>query len=165
MELYVTALEAVHDVKSFNCNKPALSAWLQHISRQHQKNGMSKTYVLANEEDPAQIIGFYALAMRGMVPITVLPSEMARRLPCEIPAYTLARLAVAADKQGQGFGADLLMNAMERVRVAADAVGGYALFVDAKDEAAAAFYGKFGFVPCPSNPLLLVMMISELPKG
>ena len=55
------------------------------------------------------------------------------------------------------------MNAMDRVREAADAVGGYALFVDAKDDDAAAFYKQYGFVPCPSAPLLLVMMVSELP--
>jgi predicted N-acetyltransferase YhbS len=100
-----------------------------------------------------------------MVPISLLPPEMARRLPREVPAYTLARLAVAIDRQGQGAGADLLMNAMDRVREAAEAVGGYALFVDAKDKAGAGFYAKYGFVPCPSNPLMLVMMISELPRG
>lgn len=103
-------------------------------------------------------------AMRAMVPITVLPPQMARRLPPEVPAYTLARSAVAMARQGQGAGADLLMNAMDRVRETAEAVGGYALFVDAKDAAAASFYAKFGFVPCPSKPLMLVMMVSELPR-
>lgn len=161
----VIALKAEHDVKSFSCGTPELDAWLQRVASQHQKNGLSRTWVLVDDSAPSRIIGYYALAMRGMVPVSVLPGTMARRLPREVPAYTLARLGVAIDRQGQGIGADLLMNAMDRVRETADAVGGYALFVDAKDAHAARFYTKFGFVPCPSNPLTLVMMISELPRG
>lgn len=164
MAQFVIALKARHDVKGFSCGTPELDAWLQRVASQHQKNGLSKTWVLVDDDSPSRIIGYYALAMRGMVPISVIPPQIARRLPREVPAYTLARLAVASDRQGQGAGADLLMNAMDRVREAAEAVGGYALFVDAKDAAAPGFYAKYGFLPCPSTPLTLVMMVSELPR-
>ena len=39
----------------------------------------------------------------------------------------------------------------------ADLAGGSGLFVDAKDEAAAAFHARFGFEPTPSGPLTLFM--------
>jgi hypothetical protein len=42
-------------------------------------------------------------------------------------------------------------------------VGVHALFVDAKDTLAAAFYAKYGFQPLPDDPLRLVLVIARLP--
>ena len=147
MAQFVTALKAAHDVDGFRCRKPELAAWLQQVARQHQNKGMSRTWVLVDDSAPSRIIGFYAVSMRGLVSTSVLPSNMARRLPRDVPAYTLARLAVALGEERKGAGSDLLMNAMDRARVAAMAVGGYALFVDAKDDEAVSFYTQYGFVP------------------
>jgi hypothetical protein len=52
---------------------------------------------------------------------------------------------------------------MERVFMAAQNVGGFALFVDAKD-GAASFYAKYGFEPLPDDPDTLVMPIASMPK-
>lgn len=61
------------------------------------------------------------------------------------------------------FFGELLVDAMSRARHASKSVGGWGLFVDAKDEEAAAFYRKYGFMVLPSNPLILVMPFAGMP--
>ena len=46
----------------------------------------------------------------------------------------------------------------------ANEIGGYALFVDAKDAAAAAFYKKYGFTAFPDDPLILCMPFADMPR-
>ena len=55
------------------------------------------------------------------------------------------------------------MDAIERSRRVLEHIGVHALFVDAKDERAAAFYRKYGFRPLPDDPLRLVLPIAGLP--
>jgi hypothetical protein len=54
------------------------------------------------------------------------------------------------------------MNAIDRSRRVLDDVGVHALFVDAKDANAAAFYGKYGFRPLPEQPLQRVLVLARL---
>lgn len=162
---YVAPLARIHDVKNFDCGVPALNTWLQTIARQHQEKSLSKTFVLVDDDHPETIVGFYALAIRGMTAREALPEDMARRLPANVPGYTIARLAVATHVRGKGFGAALLIDAMLRAKQVANQAGGPFLFVDAKDQAAADFYAYFGFVPLPSDPLTLVIPMSLIDGG
>lgn len=159
----VVALNKTHDTKVFDCGNEELNHWFQQIAMQHQKNGMSKTFVYPSERDANKVAGFFSLALRGLVPKETLPSEMQRRLPLQIPGFTLARLAVDKAHQGQGLGSYLLLEAMERAQRAAENVGGFALFVDAKD-GVASFYEKYGFKALPYDPETLVLPIASMPK-
>lgn len=159
----VAALDRTHDVSGFDCGVPALNSWLQTVASQHKRKLLSMTFVLVDDAAPAVIIGFYALAIRGMTATESLPSEIARKLPLNVPGMTLARLAVDKKSHGQGCGGLLLVDAMTRVRAVAGQVGGYALFVDAKDMAAARFYSRYGFKAVPSDPLLLCIPIASIP--
>lgn len=161
--LKVQALEKAHDVASFDCGNPDLNDWFQTTARQHQKNGTSKTFVLIDEAQPSAVIGFVTMAIRDVTPKEDLPAAMARKLPTKVPGYTLARLAVSVTAQKQGRGEYLLFEAMERAYHAAQLVGGFALFVDAKD-GAAEFYEKYGFVPFPDDPHTLVLPIASMPE-
>jgi GNAT superfamily N-acetyltransferase len=163
MTPFVTALDKVHEVKDFTCGKVVLDVWLQQTARQHQANSISQTFVLVAETAPTVILGFYALTLRGLTSNEDLPPEIAKRLPRKVPGITLARLAVMESEQGKNYGEELLVDAMLRARDAAKGVGGWGLFVDAKDEEAASFYQKYGFTPCPSNPLVLVMPFASMP--
>jgi GNAT superfamily N-acetyltransferase len=163
MKTFVTALETVHEVRDFECGKIELDRWLQETARQHQANSISQTYVLVGEDEPTKIVGFYALTLRGLTPIDELPPMIAKRLPRKIPGITLGRLAVSKKEQGKNHGEALLIDAMIRARSASKGVGGWGLFVDAKDASAAAFYEKYGFTPLPSNPLILVMPFANMP--
>lgn len=151
----VVTLDKQHDLKSFDCGIPALNIWLQTIARQHQKKSLSGTFVLVDDELPNAIIGFYALAIRSMTAIEGLPPSMTKRLPLEIPGITLARLAVAETARKQGYGGILLIDAMIRAKYVSSQAGGFALFVDAKDEKAANFYAHYGFEPFSGDPLTL----------
>lgn len=154
---YVTPLDQDHDVVNFDCGTPALNSWLHTMARQHKNKKLSQTFILADEEAPQTIMGFYALAVRGLTARTSLPSAMARKLPQSIPGYTLARLAVSECFKKQGHGEFLLFHAIARAQEVSSQAGGPFLFVDAKDDAAAAFYAKYGFVPLPDDSLTLVL--------
>jgi GNAT superfamily N-acetyltransferase len=155
----VATLDHHHDVSSFDCGEPALNTWLQTIAHQHQNKNLSKTFVLVDDEAPQTIIGFYALALRGLMPREALPPAMAKKLPSNVPGYTLARLAVAVPFQGAGCGSTLLADAIVRVQSIASQAGGPFLFVDAKDSKAANFYMFYGFTPFPSDPLTLALRL------
>jgi len=67
--------------------------------------------------------------------------------------------------QGKGVGADLFKDAMRRTMQAADIAGIRAFTVHAKDEAAGAFYQHFDFVPSPTDPLHLYLLVKELRRA
>lgn len=158
----IEALAKAHEIANFDCGNPELNHWLKTTARQHQKNNTSRTLVLIEEQRPALVQGFVTMAIRDVTSKDALPAAMAKKLPTNVAGYTLARLAVSVDAQQRGYGERLLFEAMERVCQASRLVGGFAMFVDAKD-GAVDFYKKYGFVQLPSEPDILVLPISSMP--
>lgn len=155
----VELLSREHEREHFDCGVEPLNAFLRRTARQHQERGISRTFVLT--EDGKTIFGFFTLAAtEGFT--GDLPSEIAKRLPSRIPAVILARLAVDVHHQGKGCGAALLAEAFLRVATASNQLGIAGLFVDAKDEQAAAYYRKFGFLPLVSNPQRLFLPLASI---
>ena len=76
--------------------------------------------------------------------------------------FRLGRLAVSVSLQGRGLGGELLLAAGERALAVAEAVGGVALAIDAKDEAAARWYERFGALQLLDNPLALVLPLATI---
>ena len=155
--LKVELLNATHDRRGFDCGVEPLNRYLQQIARQHIAKGISKTFVLVDEDAaaPKPVLGFFTISLCHVLGQQV-PAKWAKKLPEQIPAM-LGRLAVARTQHGAGYGKALLVEALHRIALVADLAGGIGLFVDAKDEAAAAFYARFGFEPTPSGPLTLFM--------
>ncbi len=89
-----------------------------------------------------------------------LPAAVGKKLPRypSVPAVRMGRLAVDLGFKGQGLGAALLADALDRA--ARSEIAAYALVVDAKDEAAAAFYQHHGFIALPSAPMTLFLPLS-----
>jgi ribosomal protein S18 acetylase RimI-like enzyme len=164
MAIRIVPLETVHGVSDFDCGNTELNVFLQVTAGQHQRKFISRTYVLIDDDAPTEVMGFYTLAVRRMVAKDALPPEMAKRLPREVPGFSLARLAVRNDMKGRGHGEYLLFHALNRAAHVAGEIGGYAAFVDAKNETAAAFYRKYGFTPFPDNPLILCMPFAQVPR-
>jgi Acetyltransferase (GNAT) family. len=71
----------------------------------------------------------------------------------------LARLGVDVREQGQGLGAALLKDAIQRASVAAKSVGGRALLVHAKHDRTRSFYEHFDFEPSPTDPLQMFILL------
>jgi GNAT superfamily N-acetyltransferase len=109
-------------------------------------------------------VGYYTLVF-GQVSRDIAPPRIAKGLPrYPVPIMVLARLAVAGDWQRRGIGSGMLKDAILRTLRAAEIAGLRALVVHAKDEAARTFYERFDFVPSPSDPLHLFVLIKDLKR-
>jgi len=160
--LSIQPLTGRHDRNAFESASEPLDAWLRQTAQQHQRRGISKTFVAVADDAPLRVLGYYALTACEIL-TEELPPDLANRLPRKIPGIRLGRLAVDRAVQGQGLGELLLMDAIERARRVFEHIGVHAPFVDAKDERAAAFYRKYGFRPLPNDPLRLVLPLTRLP--
>ncbi len=72
----------------------------------------------------------------------------------------MGRLAVDQSARGQGLGAALLADALERST--ASEMASHALAVDAKDDGAVRFYIHFGFLPLANQPRALFLPLATL---
>lgn len=139
----IAPLAARHDRTAFACGVEALDRYLKQQATQDARRNVASVFV-AEEQATGAVLGFYSLSMAA-VNLDRLPDDLARRMPRypTVPAVRLGRLAVHVDARGQGLGAHLLMDAM--ARSLRSEIAWAAFLVDAKDEAARAFYLRFGF--------------------
>lgn len=150
-----------HLTDRFDCGRPQLDAWLKASAGQAQRRDAGRTFVVARSD--GSIAGFYTL-VAGQVDVEqatdAVRRGMSRHFP--IPVVILARLAVARSAQGEGLGRALLADASRRAVRAADDVGIRAVIVDALDDHAAAFYGRFGFAALPGDARRLMATVAQL---
>ena len=66
-----------------------------------------------------------------------------------LPATLIGRLASSEKFRGQRVGETLLMNALETCLKYSKQVAAVCVVVDAKNDSAAAFYRKYGFIDLP----------------
>ena len=148
-----------HDISQFHSGVPGLDAWLQRKARLNEAKGGARTYVACHG---ARVVGFYSLTASAVERRRV-PSRVGRSMPEPVPVILLGQFAVDADYQGRGLGSDLLIDAARRALSAAEFIGARAIVVQALDEAAKSFYGRFGSRPFSERePLMLLLRISEL---
>jgi len=154
MKVIVEGLARRHNRRGFCSGVSSLDYYIGKVAMQHADNGIAKTFVIIPEHNPTIIIGYYTLTV-AEVRFESLDQQDSKKMPKRhpIPVGKLARLAVSTDYQKQGYGKKLLVHAMGNYLLAQGAVGMSALFVDAKDEAAACFYRKYGFIQASDNPL------------
>jgi len=154
----VEPLTKWHDREGFDCGSEPLNLFLRQTARQHAERGISRTFVLVEEETtiPKPILGFFSLNICQIKSESLAAGE-AKRLPQEVSGVRLGRLAVARTLQRQGIGRALLVAAMGKFVEIFDTAGGIGLFVDAKDREARRYYEQFGFVPMVSNELALFL--------
>ena len=109
---------------------------------------------------PDGTIGGYHTLSATSLKLTEFPADITRKLPRYplIPATLLGRLAVDQNYQGRGYGRFLLADAL--LRAVRSEIASFAAVVDAKDEAAAAFYRHVGFRPFASRPMSLFLPIA-----
>ena len=85
-----------------------------------------------------------------------------KKYPRKAPAAKLGRLAVAMDRQRQGLGALLMVDAMRRTLAVAENIGIIGFFVAAKNQGAREYYEQYGFVALPDHPLALFLPLATL---
>ena len=85
-------LAKAHDRAGFDCGSEPLNAFLKQTARQHAERGISRTYVLVEEEaqEPKAILGFFSLNL-CQIKSETLTTEEARRLPRDVSGADFRR--------------------------------------------------------------------------
>lgn len=151
-----------HDRESFDCGVVELNDYLKNRATQDVRRRVAAVFVLVPKDDPKVIAGYYTLCASSAV-LNDLPESYRKKLPRypQVPAVLIGRLA--RDKEFPGTGNLLLINAIKRAVENSTDVASTVILVDAKNEAATAFYEKFGFqaVGENSNRMYLPMKTAE----
>lgn len=155
-------LSSEHELAGFDCGKAPLNEFLLKYALQNQVGGGARTYVLTRGK---RVIGYYSLAPASVAPENA-PSRVIKgqgRYP--VPVILMARFALDLKEQGKGYGKTLFRDALRRALAGAEAIGGRAFLVHAKDEEARSFYIRFGMEPSPTNPLHLFFLFKDIRKS
>lgn len=151
------ALASGHRVDDFRCSALALTRWLQERAHRNQVSEASRCFVVCDAQQ--NVLGYYALAA-GAVSHGVAPGSIRRNMPHPIPVIVLGRLAVHADWTGQGIGAGLLKDAVQRTLHVCREIGARALVCHAMDEMAKAFYLRHGFIESPMDAMTVMLPVA-----
>jgi GNAT superfamily N-acetyltransferase len=162
----IELLSKAHDREGFDCGSEPLNVFLKQTARQHAARGISRTFVLIDENvpEPKPILGFFSLNICQIKSDSLSPED-SKKLPRDVSAVRLGRLAVTRTSQRRGLGRLLLVGAMAKFLEIFDRAGGIGLFVDAKDEEAKLYYQQFGFVSLPDNPLELFLPTKSIQEA
>ncbi|MGF7146461.1 ribosomal protein S18 acetylase RimI-like enzyme [Sphingomonas zeicaulis] len=158
----------VHDRVAFACGVEQVDNYFRRTANKLARADNVRLYVMTTPDDA--VIGFYSLNAHS-IDFADLPRKYARTRPGhgQIPAAYISMIGVDGRFAGQGFGGDLLVDALVRIARAADQVGIAAVMLDVLDcgdpaavERRLGLYTGYGFTPLPSQPLRLFMPIGTL---
>ena len=152
-----------HNRVAFSCGKEPLDQYIRSQAGQAVAKNLAAVFVLT--PDSKSIVGYYSLSSYT-AKLDEIPEAIGRKLTRmpEIPATLLGRLARSLDVRGRGIGEILLVDALKRALEHSAHVASWAVVVDAKDEEAAEFYLRYGFIPFPSKPNRLFLPMSSIRK-
>jgi len=156
-QFVIEKLSSRHDRSTFDCGVEELNAYLKKYSSQHERRGISRTYV-ALEESEKVVLGYYSISS-GAVAFDTVPENLPRH---PVPVALIGRLAVDKSAGGHGLGEMLLVHALRSAQRASEVVGVYAVVVDAWDEAAKKFYLKYGFNELRDDQLHLYLSMKVI---
>jgi GNAT superfamily N-acetyltransferase len=155
----IEKLQRHHNVDPFVCDREPLNHFLTRFALTNQQAGASQTYIALSD---AEVIGYYTLVY-SQVSYEDAPARLTKGLARHpVPVMLLARLAITTNWEGRGIGKGILKDAVKRTLQAADIAGLRALAVHAKDDRARSFYEHFDFVPFPSDPYHLAILLKDL---
>lgn len=157
-------LDAEHILEEFDCGKAALNTWLTDHARRADAGGIAHVYVWTPGSE-MKVCAYFAIC----------PTEVLRKddgIPgsvsggySRIPGYLIARVALDRQLRGQGYGEQLLIDALEKAVAASKIGGGRVIVVDALDDEAREFYEHFDFVPVRNRERRLVMKFSTAARA
>lgn len=155
----VALLEAAHDRAAFHSGSEPLDRYFREQITQDIRRRVAACFVAL--ADDQRIAGYYTLATASLL-LADLPASTGKKLPRypTVPTVRMDRLAVDQAFKGQGLGGALLADALHRT--ARSEIAANALMVDAKDDAAAAFYRHHGFIPLPDSPLAMFLPLATV---
>jgi GNAT superfamily N-acetyltransferase len=160
--LRIEKLRRDHLVEDFDCGREELNRFLVKHALQSQQANASQTY-LALADD--QVVGFYTLVVGAVEHIDAPPRLLKGLGRYPVPLMVLARLGISVTWQRKGLGSGLLKDAMRRTLEAADIAGIRAFATHAKDDEARAFYERYDFIPSPTDPYHMFLLLKDIRKA
>lgn len=154
----IEPLAKAHERSDFTCGNDRIDSYFRETVSQDVKREYATCFV-ARDIAANRVAGFYTLSSSN-VPLNEIPEPLARKLPRypTVPAVLVGWLGRHSDYAGQGLGAALLFDAVKTVATAP--IGAHAIFADAIDDKAAAFYAAFGFTSLIGRPYTLYLPIA-----
>lgn len=154
----IEALSKTHRRKTFSCGNERIDRYFRETVTQDVKRRYATCFV-ARDLEADRIAGFNTLSSSN-VPLTAVPEALARRLPRSptVPAVLIGWLGRDQSYAGLGLGEALLFDAI--MTVAQAPIGAHAIFADAIDAKAAAFYAAFGFKALSDRPNTLYLPVA-----
>lgn len=159
----IEALGSVHDRTGFRCGVEPLDSYFATQVTQEIRRRVSACFV-AVEQVSGAVAGYSTIAASS-IPLPDLAPETAKKLPRYplVPAVRVGRLAVAESHRGKGLGAGLIVDAIGRALRAE--IAAFAIVVDAKDDAAQAFYKHLGFIAFAGTPMTLYLPLAQAARA
>lgn len=136
-----------------------LDRYLREQAGQDARRRVAAPFVAS--ADGVKVLGFYTLSATS-IQLAEIPGALAKKLPRypRLPATLLGRLATDLSARSVGLGRFLLVDAI--IRAVRSEIASFALVLDAKDEAAAAFYERESFIRLPGTPIRLLRRMDDL---
>ncbi len=159
-----------HDRAAFSCGVEQVDNYFQKTANKLAKADNVRLYVTV--DSAGTVIGFNALNAHA-VHFTDLPAKFARTRPSHgtIPAAYISMIGRDQRFRGGGYGGDLLVDALRRIAVAADAIGVAVVMLDVLDcgdpdrvARRKTLYESYGFLSLASNPLRMFLPVSVIHK-
>ena len=154
----IEPLAKAHKRADFTCGNERIDSYFRETVLQDVKRKYATCFV-AREIATDRVAGFYTLSSSN-VPLNEVPEPLVKKLPRypTVPAVLIGWLGRHSDYAGHGLGEVLLFDAIKTVATAP--IGAHAIFADAIDDGAAAFYAAFGFAPLVQRPRTLYLPIT-----
>ncbi|MEK7434716.1 MAG: GNAT family N-acetyltransferase [Cyanobacteriota bacterium] len=142
---FVELKKTIHDRKSFDCGKKELNDFIKTKGVRHMEQGISKTFVLIDDEiskAKKPILAFYTITSQT-ISRELFKKQNYPHYP--IPVFLIAQLAVDKTQQGNGIGEVTLIKALEHLLQTRKYMEAVAVTVDCLNNNAEKFYKKYGF--------------------
>jgi ribosomal protein S18 acetylase RimI-like enzyme len=148
-----------HDRDGFSCGVEPLDRYFRQQVTQDIRRYLTNCFVAVGA-DSGILAGYFTFAASSIA-LDDLPADETKKLPRyrTLPAGLIGRLGVDIRFRKRGIGSVLLADAAKRASQATPAV--FALLVDAKDDAAIAFYRHHGFAALQSEPRRLFLPVAS----
>ena len=159
--MIIELLDERHDRSRFDCGNDELNTFLRTYALTWSRWNIGRTFVGIPSPRQPRVVGYYTLGMASVSS----PSLEEKLGVSFVPVVLLDRLAVDKESQGQGFGAQLLVDALDRAhRISRGEIAAYAVFVEALDDSARDFYLHYGFKQLEDDPHHLFITMKTIER-
>ncbi|MEX1002844.1 MAG: GNAT family N-acetyltransferase [Crocinitomicaceae bacterium] len=154
----ISILDKTHIRKSFECEEPSLTDYIQKQVSQDIKKKLVVCFVAIDKDK--NVIGYYTLTSESLGR-ELIPEKYIKKVPknYNAPVILLGRLARDIKEKGTGLGEHLLLDALFRAfTLSEESIGAMAVVVDPINEYAVKFYDRFGFEQLPDSEKMFLPM-------